>query len=146
LQNTPIFGTRVEGWPHRLRPSAYALIRNSAGEIAIVRSAQGCFLPGGCIENGETPERTIQRESKEECGLDLEPIRLLGRAVEYVYSPAEKTCFEKPSTFFEAAITAIGTAQELDHQLVWMNLEQAMDALSYESHCWAVRRLTGRVE
>jgi 8-oxo-dGTP diphosphatase len=128
-----------------LRPSAYALVRNSAGELAIVRSAKGCFLPGGGIENGETPEQTIQRESREECGLALEPVRLLGRAVEYVYSPAEKTCFEKPSTFFEADLTAVGTAQELDHELVWMNLQQAIDALCYESHRWAVRRLTEQV-
>jgi 8-oxo-dGTP diphosphatase len=120
-------------------------VRNSGGELAIVRTAQGCFLPGGGIENGETPEQAIQRKSREECGLDLEPVRLLGRAVEYVYLPAEKTCFEKPSEFFEADVTAIGTAQEPDHQLVWMNLEQAIDALSYESHRWAVRRLTEQV-
>ena len=146
MQDIPVFGTRVDGWPHVLRPSAYALVRNTAGELAVVRTPTGCFLPGGGIESGESPEQAIDRESKQECGLALDPAGLLGRAVEYVYSPLEKACFEKASAFFEARVTEVVTAREPDHHLVWMNLDSAIDALSCESHRWAVRRLMEHIQ
>jgi len=34
-------------------------------------------LPGGVVELGETVREAIVREVKEECGIDVEPIRLL---------------------------------------------------------------------
>lgn len=35
------------------------------------------LLPGGGIEHAESPEETIKREALEECGLEVEPVRLL---------------------------------------------------------------------
>lgn len=67
----PVFGERVAGASYALRPSAYALIRNEFGQVAVVRTAQGVFLPGGGIEAGETPEQAVQREVLEECGLGI---------------------------------------------------------------------------
>lgn len=50
-------------------------------------------LPGGAMELGETPEETIKRELKEEIGVDVEVIRLVG-----VYTKPEQAdmvfCFE----------------------------------------------------
>ncbi|MBI1897436.1 MAG: NUDIX hydrolase [Acidobacteria bacterium] len=69
LTHVPVFGTPVEGCPYVLRPSAYALVRNAAGELAVARTPRGCFLPGGGVETGESPEQAIEREAKEECGL-----------------------------------------------------------------------------
>lgn len=53
-------------------------IRNEFGEILFVkRSENDSFLPGswelpgGCLEYGENIEKTLRREIKEECGLDI---------------------------------------------------------------------------
>ncbi len=138
-----MFGSRVEGCPYVLRPSAYALVRNAGGELAVVRTARGFFLPGGGVMPDESPEQTVEREAKEECGLVLRPRALLGRAVEIVYSVRENACFEKGSVFIEADVVGRVTSTEPDHELVWLNFDQAMDALSPESHRWAVRRLAG---
>lgn len=57
--------------------AASALIRNGAGEIALVRTERrGWELPGGQIELGETLTDGLQREIFEECGIEVELGRL----------------------------------------------------------------------
>jgi 8-oxo-dGTP diphosphatase len=141
LTDVPVFGHRVEGCLYIVRPSAYSLVQNVGGEVAVVRTPRGIFLPGGGIEVGESPEQAIEREAVEECGLILLAARLIGTAVEIVHSVAENACFEKRSTFFEARLHGLTPAQELDHELVWLQPDEAIEWLSYESHRWAVRRL-----
>src|SRR5262245_26303935 len=64
---TPVFGALTAGCPRVLRPSAYAVIENELGLFAVVVTPGGCFLPGGGLENLETPEEAIGREVLEEC-------------------------------------------------------------------------------
>ena len=142
-RNVPVFGARSELGACVIRPSAYALIEDSTGQLAVVRTAQGTFLPGGGIEAGESPEETITREVREECGLIVHPApgpnlwRV--RAVQFVYSELEKTHFEKRSIFLEVAVAGhTGSGLEIDHELVWLPSELAIEQLSHESHGWAV--------
>ncbi len=54
------------------RVSAKALIFNEMGQILLCKEKTGLWeLPGGGIEYGDTPEETITRELKEECGFDV---------------------------------------------------------------------------
>jgi len=117
-------------------------VRNDAGLFAIVRTPVACYLPGGGIEPGETPEQTIVREGREECGFILEPRFRIGRAMEICYSSEEKEYFEKDSFFIRAEIVGRGVQIELDHELLWMLADSAREALSHESHRWAVERAT----
>ena len=139
--DVPVFGRQVEGCPYIVRPSAYALVRREADELAIARTAIGYFLPGGGLKAGETSEQAIEREAMEECGLVLCPRSLLGRAIQIVYSPAENACFEKQSSFLEAGLLGLESLTDGDHQLVWFTVGHAIEALFHESHRWAVGRL-----
>lgn len=141
IENEPVFGTRVEGCPYVVRPSAYALVLNEHGNLAVVRTLQGCFLPGGGIQPGENPEQAVEREAKEECGLVLESRTVAGKAVEIVYSAEENVCFEKRSTFIEAEVIGMTLPAEVDHELLWLAPIQAIKSLSHGSHSWAVGRL-----
>ncbi len=80
-----------------------AIIDNSTKKIVLVKRNTIPFkgywaLPGGRVEQGETIERAIVREVKEETGLEVEIIRKIGEyheqgnqeGVEYDYYPA---CF-----------------------------------------------------
>ncbi len=56
------------------RVSAKALVFDESKNILIIRENRGWELPGGGIEQGESPQETIEREMKEECGFVVENI------------------------------------------------------------------------
>jgi 8-oxo-dGTP diphosphatase len=141
---TPVFGVRRESGVYVRRPSAYALVRNGAGDWAVVRTPHGCFLPGGGMEADETPQETVTREAREECGFVLKPGATSGRAVQLCYSTQERAYFEKICAFVDAEILSTVAPIEDDHELLWLTVDQALDVLFHEAHRWAVARASGR--
>ncbi|SFS52533.1 NUDIX hydrolase [Saccharopolyspora flava] len=61
-------------------PSVTAAIRNDAGDILLIHRADNNLwaLPGGGHDAGESLTDTVVREVKEETGLDVEVVRLVG--------------------------------------------------------------------
>ena len=70
--DAPVFGHAPTDAHAVVRPSAYGLVTDSEGRVAVVRTAHGLFLPGGGIEAGETAREAVTREVREECGLDVQ--------------------------------------------------------------------------
>jgi len=141
MSEIPVFGTPLLGVTYKPRPSAYALVRNERGEVAVARTPFACFLPGGGMNPGETAEQTIQREGREECGFVLRPLRFLGKAIQICYAEDERQYFEKHSAFVVAEVVGQDAKTEDDHELVWLAPAKAIEALSHESHRWAVEQL-----
>lgn len=102
--NVPVFGARPESSGWVIRESAYVLAIHGDGCLALVRTSRGTFLPGGGVENGETPHEAITRETLEECGLVIRPGAWVVRAIQFVYSEPETTYFEKRSIFVDGVI------------------------------------------
>jgi 8-oxo-dGTP diphosphatase len=140
MAELPTFGSRVEGVTYKYRPSAYALIRNEVGQIAVVKTPLAYFLPGGGVDPGEAPDEAIVREGREECGFILRAGVLVGRAIEICYADDEQKHFEKDSFFVTAEVIGVGVKEEADHELLWLDPAQALEALSHASHRWAVER------
>jgi 8-oxo-dGTP diphosphatase len=134
----PVFGIRVPGCRYTVRPSAYAVLRDEDGRIAVVRAARGWFLPGGGIDAGETAEEAVRREAIEECGLVIRLGRAIGSATEIVHSPAGNDGVEKESVFFEATVAAQADAVQPEHEVAWLSAADAMGRLSHRSHKWAL--------
>lgn len=63
-----------------LAPAAAAILRDDAGHVLLIhRSDTGAWsLPGGMMEPGERIEDCLLREVREETGLEVEPLRLVG--------------------------------------------------------------------
>jgi mutator protein MutT len=66
------------GWS---RAAALVLTRRAA---TLRRHAGQWALPGGRIDDGETPEQAALRELEEEVGLQVQPERVLGRLDDFV--------------------------------------------------------------
>ena len=139
--DVPVFGHRPTDTHTVVRPSAYALVTDGNGGVAVVRTPHGLFLPGGGIEPGETPRETIIREVREECGLDVQLGSWAVHAIDFIYSTEERTHFEKHSTFIDARSSGSDiAAHESDHELQWVAPSAAIASLSHASHRWAVER------
>lgn len=61
-------------------PAASAIITNPEGNILLQRRRDNAFwaLPGGTMEIGESISATVIREVKEETGLDVQPLYIVG--------------------------------------------------------------------
>jgi 8-oxo-dGTP diphosphatase len=143
-RDAPVFGQPPSGARVRIRPSAYAVLRNERGEFAVVRSREGIYLPGGGMDPGETPHETVIRETLEECGLSIRIGSWTTTAIQFAWSEAEQTFFEKRCTFVDATIIGPDTSRiEPDHELLWVDADRACELLTHESHGWAVNVVTG---
>lgn len=80
------FGEKIPGQEYCVRPGAYAVLFDSDRRIAVIETKKGYYLPGGGSEADETPEQTLIREIREECGFTILIGEILGEAVEYVYA------------------------------------------------------------
>ncbi|NOY86648.1 MAG: NUDIX hydrolase [Deltaproteobacteria bacterium] len=90
------------GRPHRNPvPTVDTIIQLDGGGIVLIKRKnrpQGWALPGGFVDYGETVEHAAVREAKEETGLEVELVRLLG-----VYSdPSRDSRQHTISTVFVA--------------------------------------------
>jgi 8-oxo-dGTP pyrophosphatase MutT (NUDIX family) len=65
---------------HDLLPAAFAAVRNSVGEVLVVRRIDdgNWELPGGRIEVGETAREAVIREVAEESGITIKLTTLSG--------------------------------------------------------------------
>ena len=139
--NIPEFGERQQGQKYVPRPGAYALIFDAHGRIAIIETPRGGFLPGGGSEGSETPEETLVREVREECGFEISVGVRVGEAVEYVHTAGNAEGIRKECVFFHATVAAgVGGATEADHVLVWLEPKEAQLRLGHESQRWAVAK------
>ncbi len=70
-------------------------IFNDQGEVLLQRRGDSnkWGFPGGAIEPGETPEKAAIREAKEETGLDVSVVRLIGvyTDLDMVYPNGDQT-------------------------------------------------------
>jgi 8-oxo-dGTP diphosphatase len=91
-------------------PATGAVIFDASRRVLLIRrgDGRGWSLPGGLMEPGETVVECLVREVREETGLDVEPLRLVG-----VYSDPGYTRITYPngdrvhfvSATFECRIT-----------------------------------------
>ncbi len=120
---------------YRDRIGAYAVIRR--GDHLLLTEQAGAppelQLPGGGVDPGEGALAALHRESLEETGWALRPIRRLGAYQRYVYMPeydlwARKICH----VYLCRPGPRQGKPREAGHRAVWMPIAEAVEALGID--------------
>src|SRR5262249_11274461 len=96
----PQFGSEAPGVASILRLGGYGVILSNDGDVAVVSTPLGLFLPGGGQGPGESAEDAAIRETREECGLRITLSRFIGVADELVYARDEGRHYRKRCSFF----------------------------------------------
>jgi 8-oxo-dGTP diphosphatase len=134
-----IFGAQVDGHTYHARRAVYAVIRDSDGRVAAVRSREHLFLPGGGIEAGESPEQALVREVEEECAQRLHIAKKMGEALQYFYAPSEDTYFAMHAIFYGGVFLGQIPGQA-EYPVVWV-FPDAKAQFFHASHVWAAQSL-----
>ena len=141
---SPQFGQPEPGHAYPDRRAAFALVDRD-GRIAVVRvSFEGggsrLDLPGGGIDNGETPQQAAARECGEEAGLEVAIDETPIAWADHFFTNENGKSVNTRGVFYAGRL--VGEAPELktedDHALEWMAPADALAALDRESHVWAV--------
>jgi ADP-ribose pyrophosphatase YjhB (NUDIX family) len=116
-----------------LLPAAYAITRNDADQILLVRRADDGYweLPGGRVEVGESAAAAVIREVTEEAGVHVTVVGVAG-----VYSdpahvlayPCERRIYQQFAVCFHAFSTARDTRPD-GHETTgagWFSHEEAI--------------------
>ena len=135
MEAVPIFGERDQKAEYVPRPSAYALLPNSAGLLAVVKTDRGHYLPGGGLEAGESADDAVRRECMEECGIEVRNLRPLGAAVQFLFAPGEGW-FRLEGDFFIADSVEPGSGSA--NGLRWIEPSAAAELMSRAFERWAI--------
>ncbi len=86
-----IYGDKHEAKVEDLQLSVHVYgIALQDGKVLISPQFNGYDWPGGTMELGETIEETLRREVKEETGLEVEPLRLVGAYTSFFHHVFKK--------------------------------------------------------
>jgi 8-oxo-dGTP pyrophosphatase MutT (NUDIX family) len=93
-----------------LSPAAVACIRDPDGRILLLRRSDGENLwgfPGGVIEPDERADEAVVRETREETGLKVEPVALIGvyTGPEYRFTYPNGDQAQPVVIFYECRVT-----------------------------------------
>lgn len=62
-----------------LIPAVAAVLWDESDRVLLVQTRAGHWsLPAGAIDPGETPQQAVVREAREETGLEIRPVQLIG--------------------------------------------------------------------
>ena len=122
------------------RPGAYGIIRNDDNQIAVAKVDTRYFLPGGGVEGGESLEECLKRECLEEIGAEISVLDNFARGNCYFYSTTRNAHMESLGHFFTCQIDKIlDIESEESHELVWLDMDQAVKLLYLDNQKEAVR-------
>lgn len=136
------FGSKIEKVKYKDRIGAYAIIING-NKIAAVKVPRGYFLIGGKLEEKESYEECIKRESLEETGYELEVKECLCKSETHCYIEGY---YRQICHYYVADIKdKLAEPIESDHIFEWVNIDDIDTKLHIEHQRWAVKQATNAI-
>ena len=137
MSDPPAFGILEPGREYEKRPSAYAIVTNAEGRIAVVKTPRGCYLPGGGLEPGEDAETAVARECLEECGFRPQQLSYLASAVQLLFAAGEGW-FRIEGDFYSGQV-ADAFLNRSQHVLEWVDPSLACELMTRPFESWAIQ-------
>ncbi|WP_461614996.1 NUDIX hydrolase [Clostridium sp. Marseille-QA1073] len=135
------FGIRLENEKYKDRIGVYAIIFNSNGKAATVKTEKGYFLIGGGIKNEETHEKCLIRECLEETGYDIKIKEFICKSDRYHYSDPLNCYFHPIGYFYLANLKSkVQEPIEIDHKLEWISIKELEEKMYLEHQIWAIEQ------
>lgn len=141
---------RVDYWadpaapkPTSRKPSASVIVRNSAGDLLLLRRADSgrWTIPTGGLKKNETLTQCVVRECREETGLDIEVTSLVGVFSDprHVIAYADGEVRQPVNTCFSAQVIGgtLTTTKEAS-EVSWVSPARLED---YDIHPAILRRI-----
>lgn len=134
-------GKKIEGKEYKERKTAYALITDNDGNVAIILEHNHMYnMIGGKIEDNEDAKETLIRETKEEIGYEIKNIKHLQNLGCYHYLDFLNKYELALIDFYSADIgEKICEPIEKEIKLVWIKLEDAVNKMYFEYHRYFLR-------
>ena len=129
-------GEKLEGKEYKERRTAYGIISNEDGNIAIIIEHGYMYnMLGGKIEDNEEAKDTLIRETKEEIGYEIKNIKYLDSVRCYHYLDFLDKYELAVTDFYSAEIgEKVCEPIEKDVKLVWTKPEDVVDKMYFEYH------------
>ncbi|RUR39760.1 NUDIX domain-containing protein [Clostridium perfringens] len=135
------FGNKKEEINYIDRIGAYVIIFSKDNKVAVAKTSTGYFLLGGGVENGETDEECIKRECLEEAEISVEVKDFICNGDLYRWSDTLKLYMHSIGNFYLAKLVGkVSEPIEEDHELVWLEIEEAYEKLLLEHQVWAIKQ------
>ena len=135
-----IFGFPKPNVEYTDRRAVYVVILGDDGQVAMVKSKDNYFLPGGGSLPDEAPEDTVLREVDEELRRRVRLIRRIGEATQYFYSATDERHYKMQALFFAGELTDEAHTGAGEHELQWMPIGEAERVCFHACHGWAIHQ------
>ncbi|KZE66353.1 hypothetical protein AWM68_08290 [Fictibacillus phosphorivorans] len=134
------FGEKINGVVYRERDAVYAVVLDEEEKAAIIVQNGKGFLPGGGLRIGEKHIACLKRECIEETGYSFSSDRFIGEAQQFFKSRQGEYIMNKGYFYTGNFGEYVKKPVEEDHELVWMEIDEAEKILFHSSHVWAVKK------
>ncbi|WP_252230857.1 NUDIX domain-containing protein [Clostridium sp. ZBS15] len=133
------FGEKLKDKEYKQRIGAYALIFKE-NKVAVIKLPGGYFLPGGGIEQNESNEECLRRECMEELGCTINIKKFVCIGSSYNWGRRFNGYIHSIGNFYLAdSLKKVANPIEKDHELVWLNIEEAYSKMFLAHQAWAIK-------